>query len=161
MYHWLKSLENKHEDEDEDEEEEIMKEIIKEDEDEDEEIMKEIIKEDEEDKPSTSKKKTTIININKDIDDDYKTFLDVKDLPLPSKIIEENMNLNELIIKTKDKINYSENYIKEKTTKHGKLRKKLSKIQIDTYARHKKKITIPKRLYGQITKYQKCPKIYR
>ena len=59
--------------------------------------------EDDEAKPSTSKKKTTILNIDKDIDDEYKTFLHLKKLPLPSKIMEENMNLDELIKKQKIK----------------------------------------------------------
>ena len=98
MYHWLKLLENKHEDEDE--EEEIMKEMVKKDEAEDED-EEEDEAEDEEVKPSTSKKKPKIINIDKNIDDEYKTFLHVKKLPLPSEIMEGNMNLDDLIKKNR------------------------------------------------------------
>ena len=145
MYNCLKSLEHKDEDEDEDEDE---------DDDEDEEIIKEIIKEDEdedeEDKPSTSKKKTKIVDVDKNIDDEYKTFLYYKKLPIPSKIIEKDMDLNKLISSTKERINRSENYIKENSTKTGDPFTKMKSSTRTIYNRHKKNLPYLKDYYERL-----------
>ena len=71
-------------------------------------------------KPSTSKKKMTSLNIDKDIDDEYITFLDAKQLPLPSKVLNENMDIDKLKNQVISKYNYSQKYIAEHSTKQGK-----------------------------------------
>ena len=92
---------------------------------------------DDEAKPSTSKKKITSLNIDKDIDDDYITFLDVKQLPLPSKVLNENMDIDKLKNQVILKYNYSQKYIAEHSTKQGKPLKKLKQSQLNIYNRDK------------------------
>ena len=92
---------------------------------------------DEEVKPSTSKKKPKIFDINKGITDEYKNLLDSNWLPIPSKILKEGSDPSELIKKVNNKIKQSEKYIEEHSTKKGEPYKKLKKIQFTTYQRHK------------------------
>ena len=101
-----------------------------EDEDEDEGEVEEV-------KPSTSKKKPTIFNIDKGITDEYKILLDNNWLPIPSKILKEGSDPSDLIKKVNNKIKQSEKYIEEHSTKKGEPYKKLKKIQFTTYQRHK------------------------
>ena len=122
MYHWLKSLESPEQKYSYDSDEELLGEIVK-GKDEGEKV-----------KPSTSK--ITTLNINKEIDDDYKTFLEGKDLPLPSKIIDENMDLDDIMKKTKQKLKRSEDYIKEHSTKKGKPYATLKESQKTIYKRN-------------------------
>ena len=77
-------------------------------------------------KPSTSKIETKIMDPDQGMSDEYKKFLDEKDLPLPSKIIVEDIDTKSLIPKVQDKINRSEKYIKDNSTKKGQPYKTLS-----------------------------------
>ena len=90
--------------------------------------------------PSTSKKKIKSLNIDKGIDDDYITFLDCKQLPLPSKVLNENMNIDEIKNKVVSKYNYSPKYITEKSTKKGKPLKQLKPSQLQIFKKHKKSL---------------------
>ena len=95
---------------------------------------------DDEVEPSTSEKKVKSLNIDKGIDDDYITFLDGKQLPLPSKVLNENMDIDELKKQVVSKYNYSKKYIDENSTTKGEPYKKLKKQQLNTYQRHKKSL---------------------
>ena len=101
-----------------------------EDEDEDED-------EDEEVKPSTSEKKPQYLNLDKGITVEYKNLLEAKGLPIPSEIFKKGSDPNELITKVNSKIKRNKDYIKEHSTKKGEPYKKLKKIQLSTYKRHK------------------------
>ena len=59
--------------------------------------------EDEEVKPSTSEKKPQVVNLDKGITDEYKTLLEDKGLPLPSEVMKEGLDTNELIKKVNEK----------------------------------------------------------
>ena len=116
--------------------------------------------EDEEVKPSTSEKKLQIINLDKGITDEYKNLLEEKGLPLPSEILKEGLDPDKFVTKVNDKIKRNEDYIKSHSTKKGQPFKKLKKIQLSTYQRHKMENTIPQRLFCEIKPYQRSPKIY-
>ena len=90
--------------------------------------------------PSTSKKKIKSLNIDKNIDDEYITFLDGKQLPLPSKVLNENMDIDKIKKQVVSKYNYSQKYITENSTKQGKPLKKLKPSQLHIYNRHKKSL---------------------
>ena len=96
--------------------------------------------EDEEVKPSTSKKKPQILDLDKGITDNYKMLLDNKKFPLPSKILNEGLNPNELIKRVNTKIKQREKYIEEHSTKKGKPFKNLNKIKLTTYKRHEQEL---------------------
>ena len=89
---------------------------------------------------STSKKKIKSLNIDKGIDDDYITFLDGKQLPLPSKVLNENMNTDNIKKQVVSKYNYSLKYINENSTKKGEPLKKLKPSQLNIYQKHKKSL---------------------
>ena len=93
--------------------------------------------EDEEVKPSTSEKKPQYLNLDKGITVEYKNLLEDKGLPLPSEIFKKGSDPNELITKVNSKIKRNQDYIKEHSTKKGEPYKKLKKIQLSTYQRHK------------------------
>ena len=93
--------------------------------------------EDEEVKPSTSEKKPQSFNLDKGITVEYKNLLEDKGLPLPSEILKNGLDPNELITKVNNKIKRNEDYVKEHSTKKGEPYKNLKKIQISTYQRHK------------------------
>ena len=93
--------------------------------------------EDEEVKPSTSKKKPQILDINKGITDEYKKFLEDKGLPLPSEILDEDLDTINIMTKVNDKIKRNKEYIKSHSTKKGQPRKDLKQIQKTTYQRNK------------------------
>ena len=90
--------------------------------------------------PSTSKKKIKSLNIDKGIDDDYITFLDGKQLPLPSKVLNENMDIDKIKKQVVSKYNYSQKYITENSTKKGKPFKKLTPSQLHLYNKHKESL---------------------
>ena len=90
--------------------------------------------------PSTSKKKIKSLNIDKDIDDDYITFLDGKQLPLPSKILYENMDIDKIKKQVISKYNYAEKYIADNSTKKGEPLKKLKPSQLQIFNKHKKSL---------------------
>ena len=89
---------------------------------------------------STSKKKIKSLNIDKGIDDDYITFLDGKQLPLPSKVLNENMDTDNIKKQVVSKYNYSLKYITENSTKKGEPLKKLKPSQLNIYQKHKKSL---------------------
>ena len=89
---------------------------------------------------STSKKKVKSLNIDKGIDDDYITFLDGKQLPLPSKVLNENMDTDNIKKQVVSKYNYSLKYITENSTKKGEPLKKLKPSQLNIYQKHKKSL---------------------
>ena len=93
--------------------------------------------EDEEVKPSTSEKKPQYLNLDKGITVEYKNLLEDKGLPIPSEIFKKGSDPNELITKVNSKIKRNQDYIKEYSTKKGEPYKKLKKIQLSTYQRHK------------------------
>ena len=93
--------------------------------------------EDEEVKPSTSEKKPQYLNLDKGITVEYKNLLEDKGLPIPSEIFKKGSDPNELITKVNSKIKRNKDYIKEHSTKKGEPYKKLKKIQLSTYQRHK------------------------
>ena len=118
-----------HYDEDEYEDEDEYKdeyEYKDEDEDEDEEV-----------KPSTSEKKPKIFNLDKGISPEYKSLLENNELPLPSKILNEGSDPNQLITKVTKKIKRQKEYMESHSTRKGQPFKKLNKIQLTTYQRHK------------------------
>ena len=90
--------------------------------------------------PSTSKKKIKSLNIDKDIDDDYITFLDGKQLPLPSKVLYENMDIDKIKKQVISKYNYAEKYIADNSTKKGEPLKKLKPSQLQIFNKHKKSL---------------------
>ena len=114
----------------------------------DDEEEEEIDSDDEEDKekPSTSKttKTTSVLNLDKGINDDYNTLLRDKCLDLPSEIFNEQKNVDDTIEKVKAKIKRSEDYIKDNSTKNGETLKKLSKVKKTAYDRNKKNYRITK-----------------
>ena len=114
----------------------------------DDEEEEEIDSDDEEDKekPSTSKttKTTSVLNLDKGINDDYKTLLKDKCLDLPSEIFNEQKNVDDTIEKVKAKIKRSEDYIKDDSTKNAETLKKLSKVKKTAYDRNKKNYRITK-----------------
>ena len=89
---------------------------------------------------STSKKKIKSLNIDKGIDDDYITFLDGKQLPLPSKVLNENMDTDNIKKQVVSKYNYSLKYITENSTKKGEPLKKLKPSQLNIFKKHKKSL---------------------
>ena len=89
---------------------------------------------------STSKKKIKSLNIDKGIDDDYITFLDGKQLPLPSKVLDENMDTDNIKKQVVSKYNYSLKYITENSTKKGEPLKKLKPSQLNIFKKHKKSL---------------------
>ena len=89
---------------------------------------------------STSKKKIKSLNIDKGIDDDYITFLDGKQLPLPSKVLNENMDIDKLKKKVVEKYNYSQKYISENSTTKGEPYKKLKPAQLKIFEKHEKSL---------------------
>ena len=86
---------------------------------------------------STSKKKVKSLNIDKGIDDDYITFLDGKQLPLPSKVLYENMDIDKIKKQVISKYNYAEKYIADNSTKKGEPLKKLKPSQLQIFNKHK------------------------
>ena len=90
--------------------------------------------------PSTSKKKVKSLNIDKGIDDDYITFLDGKQLPLPSKVLYENMDIDKIKKQVVSKYNYAEKYIADNSTKKGEPLKKLKPSQLNIFNKHKKSL---------------------
>ena len=97
---------------------------------------------DDEVKPSTSKTKPKIMDPDEGMTDERKKLLSKEKftLPLPSQIINENIDPTELITKVKRKIQNSEKYIKEKSTQKGTPKVMLSKQQKKTYDQHKKEL---------------------
>ena len=91
----------------------------------------------EEVKPSTSEKKPKIFNLDKGISPEYKSLLENNELPLPSKILNEGTDPNELITKVTNKIKRQKEYIVSHSTKKGQPLKKLKQMQLTTYQRHK------------------------
>ena len=81
-----------------------------------------------------------------------------KGLPSPSKILEEGLDPNPIIIKVKDKIKRQENYIKEHSTKKGNPLKKLKKIELTTYNRHKMEIPYLKDYLVRLNHIKAAPK---
>ena len=128
--------ESKDEDEDDDE-----------DEDEDEEV-----------KPSTSEKKPQYLNLDKGITVEYKNLLEDKGLPIPSEIFKKGSDPNELITKVNSKIKRNQDYIKEHSTKKGELYKKLKKIQLSTYQRHKMELLYLQDYLVRINHIKAAPK---
>ena len=59
------------------------------------------------------------------------------ELPKPSEIFEKGLDPNQLITKVNNKIKRNKEYIKSHSTKKGQPFKKLNKIQLSTYQRHK------------------------
>ena len=72
-------------------------------------------------------KKTSVINLDKGINDDYKTLLKDKGYDLPSEFFNEQKNVDDTIEKVKAKIKRSEDYInlKDNSTKKGEPLKKI------------------------------------
>ena len=95
---------------------------------------------DDEVEPSTSEKKVKSLNIDKDIDDDYITFLDAKQLPLPSEVLYGNMDIDKIKKQVVSKYNYSLKYITENSTKKGEPLKKLKPSQLNIYQKHEKSL---------------------
>lgn len=83
--------------------------------------------EEEEEKPSTTEKKK-IFNLDKGINKEYRTLLEDKGVNLPSTILQELKNDNE-IKKVKGKLKRSQDYIQRHSTKQGKPLTKLSKME--------------------------------
>ena len=102
-------------------------------------------------KPSASK----IFNFDKGINDEYKELLKSKDFELPSKLLESPSAVDDSIKKVKGRMNRSETYIKEPTTKKGQPLQKLPKIQRSTLARNQKEL-----LYMEIEAYKSSPEIH-
>ena len=73
--------------------------------------------EDKEVKPSSSEKKPQIINLDKGITPEYESLLEDIGLPLPSKILNEGSDPNQLITKVNNKIKRQKDYIKSHSTK--------------------------------------------
>ena len=93
--------------------------------------------EDEEVKPSTSENKPQFLNIDKGISDEYENFLKDKGLLKPSEIFKKGLDTDEIITKVKNKIKRNKEYTELHSTKKGQPLKKLMKIQLSTYERHK------------------------
>ena len=91
----------------------------------------------EEVKPSTSEKKPQVLNLDKGISLEYQHLLEDKELPLPSQILEKGVDPNQFIEKVNSKIKRQKDYIQSHSTKKGQPYKKLTKIQLTTYNRHK------------------------
>ena len=92
--------------------------------------------------PSTSEKKPqkTFFNLNKGISEEYKKFLEDKEYPLPSDIMNEGKDPSAIIKKVEGKMKRAKDYIKSHSTKKGDPRKNLSKIEIKTYKRNETEI---------------------
>ena len=60
-----------------------------------------------------------------------------KELPKPYEIFEKGLDPNQLITKVNNKIKRNKEYIESHSTKKGQPLKKLRKIQLATYQRHK------------------------
>ena len=112
----------------------------------------------EEVKPSTSEKKLQIFNLDKGITDEYKNLLEEKGLPLPSEILKEGIDPNKYITKVNDKIKRNEDYIKSHSTKKGEPLKKLKKIQLSTYQRHKMETPYLKDYFVRLNHIKEAPK---
>ena len=69
--------------------------------------------------------KPKIIDPDQGMSDKYKNLLDAKNLPLPSKIINEDIDPKPLITKVKTMIYNSEKYISTNSTTKGKPYKKV------------------------------------
>ena len=81
--------------------------------------------------PSTSKtsKKIVTLNLDRGMNDDYKTLLKDKGLDLPSGIFNKEKNVDDAIVKVMAKIKSSEESIKERSTKKGQPFKILTNIE--------------------------------
>lgn len=80
-----------------------------------------------EEEQSTSKtaKKGSMLNLDKGINDDYKTLLKEKGFDLPSEIFKEQTNVDDIIKKVGSKIKRFENYILRPFNKKGETIEKL------------------------------------
>ena len=114
--------------------------------------------EDEEVEPSTSEKKPQFLNLDKGITVEYKNLLEDKGLPIPSEILKKGSDPNELIAKVNYKIKQNEDYIKEHSTKKGEPYKKLKKIQLSTYQRHKTELPYLKDYLVRLNHIKAAPK---
>ena len=114
--------------------------------------------EDEEVKPSTSEKKPQYLNLDKGITVEYKNLLEDKGLPIPSEIFKKGLDPNELITKVNSKIKRNEDYNKEHSTKKGEPYKKLKKIQLSTYQRHKMELPYLKDYLVRLNHIKAAPK---
>ena len=113
---------------------------------------------DEEVKPSTSENKPTIINLDKGITDRYKSFLEKKELTLPSEILKKGLDPDELIKKVTEKIKRSKDYIESHSTKKGQPFKKLSKRQLSAYQRNKVDIEYLEDYHTRLNHIKAAPK---
>ena len=84
--------------------------------------------------------------------------MEEKGLPLPSKILKEGLDPNQYITKVNDKIKRNEDYIKSHSTKKGQPLKKLKKIQLSTYQRHKMETPYLKDYFVRLNHIKEAPK---
>ena len=112
----------------------------------------------EEVKPSTSKMQPKLINIDKGISDEYENFLKDKELPKPSEILNKGLDLDNIMLKTNNKIKRSKEYIEKHSTKMGKPRKNLKPIQITTYNRHTVELPYLEDYLTRLNHVQAAPK---
>ena len=110
---------------------------------------------DEKDKPKTSVK---TLNIDKGINDEYKGLLYTKGLPLPSIIMKDILDVDDIIKKVDSKIKRAKNYIETHSTKKGQPLKSLKPIEITTYERNKNEIPYLKDYLARLQHIKVAPK---
>ena len=83
-----------------------------------------------------SPKKSPVYNLDKGINDAYKTMLVDSGYQLPSEIMKNQGDLDKLIDKVENKIKRAGRYINEHSTKKGDMLQKLKPIEKTTYKRN-------------------------
>ena len=120
----------------------------------------EIEEEDEEELPSKTAKKVSYVDLDKGINEEYKSLLKDKGYDLPSEILKNQTNVGPIIQKVKSKIKRSEDYIKDRSTKKGEPLKGLSKIEVTTFKRNKTEMQHFKDYLNKNGTYKGSSKIY-
>ena len=110
------------------------------------------------DKPSTSKKKIGLFNLDNGMSKDFKDLLKANDYELPSKLFKEKQDVSETIKRVNGKIKRTEDYIKKHSTKEGKMRVKLKSIQKTTYARNENELPFYKDYLKRLEHIKAAPK---
>jgi len=90
------------------------------------------VDEEEEEKPSTSKTKMTEVNLDRGINEEYRNLMNEKGYDLPSKLLQSQADISEIIKRVENKINRAGRYIEDISTQKGLPLKKLSKVQQTT-----------------------------
>ena len=108
-------------------------------------------------KPSTSKPTPKIINIDKDINDDYRKYLSDIGIPLPSELLKSGSVETPMKI-ARGKMRYLEDYVINRSTKKGKPYKSLSNKERITYDRNKKRLSYLEDYMSRLFHIKAAPK---